>query len=108
MFTGVFVLLFGLAVNSASLVCFFAPQYVSVHVWEPKEIEEPELGRRMGDESIEYRRQTPMFFRGSSQDRSSESLPGGQLALPMIIHAIIAAAAWRDRGDSQSACLARG
>ena len=64
MLTGVFLFLFGLGigVNSLSLVCFFTPLYVLVNVWELKEIEEPELVKRLGDEYIQYRRRTPMFI----------------------------------------------
>jgi protein-S-isoprenylcysteine O-methyltransferase Ste14 len=64
MLTGVFLLLFGLGfgLNSVSLVFFFAPLIVLLHVWELKRIEEPELMKRLGDEYIEYRRQTPMFL----------------------------------------------
>ncbi len=66
MLTGVFLFLFGIgfAVNSASLVFFFAPLFVLINVWELKKIEEPELMKRLGDEYVEYRRQTPMFFPG--------------------------------------------
>ena len=66
MVTGVFALLFGLgfAFNSVSLVCFFAPLYVLAHVWELKEIEEPELEQRLGGEYLEYRSRTPMFLPG--------------------------------------------
>ena len=66
MLTGVFLILFGigLGVNSVSLVVFFTPLYVLINVWELKKIEEPELMRRLGDEYIEYRRQTPMFIPG--------------------------------------------
>jgi len=66
MLTGVFLFLFGLGigVNSLSLVCFFTPLYVLVNMWELKEIEEPELLRRLGDEYNEYRKQTPMFIPG--------------------------------------------
>jgi len=66
MLTGVFLFLFGLGfgVNSFSLVCFFTPLYVLVNVWELKEIEEPELVRRLGDEYNEYRKRTPMFIPG--------------------------------------------
>jgi len=35
-----------------------------INVWELKKIEEPELIKRIGDEYIEYRRQTPMFIPG--------------------------------------------
>jgi len=64
MLTGVFVFLFGLGfcINSVSLVFFFTPLFVWVNVWELKEIEEPELMKRLGEEYIEYRRQTPMFI----------------------------------------------
>ncbi len=66
MLTGVFLLLFGLgfAFDSVSLVCVFTPLYVLANVWELKQIEEPELVRRLGDEYLEYRRRTPMFIPG--------------------------------------------
>lgn len=64
MVTGVFILLFGIgfAVNSVSLVCLFTPLYALAHAWELKEIEEPELARRLGEEYAEYRNRTPMFL----------------------------------------------
>jgi protein-S-isoprenylcysteine O-methyltransferase Ste14 len=64
MLTGVFLFLFGLGffVNSISLVLFFTPLFILVNVWELKAIEEPELVKRLGDDYIEYRRRTPMFF----------------------------------------------
>jgi protein-S-isoprenylcysteine O-methyltransferase Ste14 len=66
MLTGVFLLLFGIGfgINSAALVVVFTPLYVLVNVWELKKIEEPELLKRLGDEYVEYRRQTPMFIPG--------------------------------------------
>ena len=66
MLTGVFLFLFGVGfgVNSVSLVFFFAPLFVLINVWELKQIEEPELTKRLGDDYIEYRRQTPMFIPG--------------------------------------------
>jgi protein-S-isoprenylcysteine O-methyltransferase Ste14 len=66
MLTGVFLFLFGIgfSFNSVSLVFFFTPLYVLINVWELKKIEEPELIKRLGDEYIEYRRQTPMFIPG--------------------------------------------
>lgn len=72
MLTGVFLFLFGVGfgVNSVSLVCFFTPLYLLVNLWELKEIEEPELVKRLGDEYVEYRRQTPMFIPGLSRRRS--------------------------------------
>ena len=64
MLTGVFLLLFGagFGLNSVSLVLVFTPLYVLLNVWELKHIEEPELVSRLGDEYIEYRRNTPMFI----------------------------------------------
>ena len=64
MLTGVFLFLFGVGfgINSFSLVFFFTPLYILIHVWELKEIEEPELMKRLGDEYVEYRKRTPMFF----------------------------------------------
>lgn len=64
MLTGVFLFLFGVGfgVNSVSLVFFFTPLFVLVNVWELKHIEEPELVKRLGDEYVEYREQTPMFL----------------------------------------------
>ena len=64
MLTGVFLFLFGVGfgLNSVSMVLVFTPLYVLINVWELKHIEEPELVRRLGDEYIEYRRNTPMFI----------------------------------------------
>jgi len=66
MLLGVFLFLFGIGfvVNSASLVFFFTPLYVLINVWELKNIEEPELIKRLGAKYIEYRRHTPMFIPG--------------------------------------------
>ena len=74
MLTGVFLILFGLgfAVNSVSLVFFFTPLYILVHVWELKEIEEPELVKRLGAEYVEYRRRTPMFVPRPGGRRTEE------------------------------------
>ncbi len=64
MLTGVFLFLFGVGfgINSVSLVFLFTPLFVLINVWELKQIEEPELMKRLGDEYIEYRRKTPMFL----------------------------------------------
>ncbi len=66
MLTGVFLLLFGIGfgINSVSLVLLFTPLYVLVNVWELKQIEEPELVKRLGNDYINYRRLTPMFIPG--------------------------------------------
>ena len=67
MLTGVFLLLFGigLAIRSLSLVLIFTPLFVLANVWELKEIEEPELIRRLGEEYLAYRERTPMFIPGT-------------------------------------------
>jgi len=66
MLTGGFLFLFGLgfAVDSSSLVLFLTPLFIAINVWELKQIEEPELVKRFGDEYIEYQRRTPMFIPG--------------------------------------------
>ena len=66
MLTGVFLILLGLGffINSYSLVVFFTPLFVLINVWELKRIEEPELIKRLGEEYIKYRSETPMFLPG--------------------------------------------
>ena len=73
MLTGVFLFLFGVGfgLNSVSLVLVFTSLYVLLNVSELKHIEEPELVRRLGDEYIEYRRNTPMFIPMLGPDRKS-------------------------------------
>ncbi len=64
MLTGVFLFLFGLGIafDSFSLVFFFTPLFILVNLWELKQIEEPELVKRLGNDYVEYRRRTPMFM----------------------------------------------
>jgi protein-S-isoprenylcysteine O-methyltransferase Ste14 len=64
MLTGVFALLFGIGalVGSVSLLAIFTPLFILLNVWELKAIEEPELLKRLGQDYIEYRKSTPMFF----------------------------------------------
>ena len=40
----------------------FTPLYISAHLWELKNIEEPELTRRLGEDYLSYQSRTPMFF----------------------------------------------
>jgi len=63
MLTGVFSSLFGLGflLHSLSIVVFWAPAFVLLHVLELKYVEEPELVRRLGASYCEYRRRVPMF-----------------------------------------------
>ena len=71
MLTGVFLFLFGVGfcINSVSLVFFFTPLFVLINVWELKQIEEPELIRRLGSDYVEYRKRTPMFLPNPKQRR---------------------------------------
>jgi protein-S-isoprenylcysteine O-methyltransferase Ste14 len=64
MLTGVFALLFGFGMffGSVSLLFVFTPLFILLNFWELKAIEEPELVKRLGQEYIEYRKLTPMFF----------------------------------------------
>ena len=64
MLTGLFILLFGFGAlfGSVSLVFLFTPLFILVNVWELKAIEEPELGKRLGQEYFEYKKKTPMFI----------------------------------------------
>jgi protein-S-isoprenylcysteine O-methyltransferase Ste14 len=64
MLMGVFLLLFGLgfAIKSLSLVVLFTPLFVLANVWELKKIEEPELVKRLGEDYVAYKQQTPMFI----------------------------------------------
>ena len=64
MLTGIFALLFGFGAlfGSVSLLVVFTPLFILINVWELKIIEEPELIKRLGEDYIEYRKRTPMFF----------------------------------------------
>jgi protein-S-isoprenylcysteine O-methyltransferase Ste14 len=64
MLTGVFLALFGVGVllHSLSILLFWTPGYILVHVMELKLVEEPELERRFGASYAEYRDRVPMFF----------------------------------------------
>lgn len=64
MVTGVFLLLFGIgfAIGSLSLLLVFTPLYILAHFWELKNIEEPELVKRLGNDYLVYRSETPMFI----------------------------------------------
>jgi protein-S-isoprenylcysteine O-methyltransferase Ste14 len=64
MLTGVFLLLFGIgfAIKSLSLVVLFTPLFILANVWELKEIEEPELVKRLGEDYVTYQQRTPLFI----------------------------------------------
>lgn len=64
MLTGIFMQLFGLGVflGSLSLVFVFTPLFIIINVWELKNVEEPELLKRLGPAYDDYRTRVPMFF----------------------------------------------
>jgi protein-S-isoprenylcysteine O-methyltransferase Ste14 len=64
MLSGVFLLLFGLgfAFKSISLLFLFTPLFMVINIIELKAIEEPELEMRLGNDYLEYKKKTPMFF----------------------------------------------
>lgn len=64
MLTGVFIFLFGLGIlfNSVSLVFIFTPIFILLNALDLKAIEEPELGKRLGEEYTEYKKKVPMFI----------------------------------------------
>ena len=76
MLTGVFLALFGVGVllHSLSIVLFWTPAYILVHVVELKLVEEPELERRFGVAYAEYRDRVPMFFPRLWRKRGSEDV----------------------------------
>ena len=64
MLTGIFFLMFGVGfwISSFSLVLIFTPLFILTNVLELKKIEEQELEKRFGQEYIDYKKKTPMFF----------------------------------------------
>ncbi|MBU0675757.1 MAG: isoprenylcysteine carboxylmethyltransferase family protein [Proteobacteria bacterium] len=64
MMTGLFSVLFGLALRlgSWSLLGFYLPFFVALICLELKMVEEPGLEKRFGEVYRDYRSRTPMFF----------------------------------------------
>lgn len=64
MLSGLFIQLFGLGITlgSISLVFIFTPLFIMINVWELKNIEEPELLKRLGHDYAEYKMRVPMFY----------------------------------------------
>ena len=64
MLTGVFTLMFGFGFyfNSVILVFVATPLFILINYLELKMVEEPELIMRFGQDYIDYRNLTPMFF----------------------------------------------
>jgi protein-S-isoprenylcysteine O-methyltransferase Ste14 len=64
MTAGLFLQMFGLGIllGSILLTFVFTPLYVLLHYRQLKNIEEPELEKRLGKAYIDYKKKTPMFF----------------------------------------------
>ena len=71
MLTGVFLLLFGfgLLARSLAVTFLFTPLFILLNVLEIRAVEEPELEKRLGEEYVEYKKRTPMFFPRLKQRR---------------------------------------
>ena len=75
MLTGVFLILLGLGIglNSFSLIFLLVPLFIGISYWELKNIEEPELIKRLGRDYSEYRDKTPMFIPGLKSNKNKSS-----------------------------------
>ncbi|MCX6164415.1 MAG: isoprenylcysteine carboxylmethyltransferase family protein [Ignavibacteriae bacterium] len=64
MITGLFFILFGVGFicNSVTLTFIITPLFILLNIIELKNIEEPELEKRLGNEYLEYKKSVPMFF----------------------------------------------
>jgi protein-S-isoprenylcysteine O-methyltransferase Ste14 len=64
MLSGLFIALFGLGLllDSITLAFIVTPLFVLLNVYEIKNIEEPELERRLGTPYIEYKSRVPRFW----------------------------------------------
>jgi protein-S-isoprenylcysteine O-methyltransferase Ste14 len=64
MTTGYFFIMFGAGIYYSSFfsILIFTPLFIFIHVKYFKNIEEPELEKRLGKEYTEYKKKVPMFF----------------------------------------------
>jgi len=76
MLTGVFLLLFGIGflIENFSLVVIFTPLFILFNTLELKNIEEPELEKRLGISYSEYKKITPMYIPKLRRSFKSDSL----------------------------------
>ncbi len=58
----IFVAGLGLLLGSLTILLVLLPLLVAALTWEIKSIEEPELAQRLGQDYLDYRSRTPMFF----------------------------------------------
>jgi protein-S-isoprenylcysteine O-methyltransferase Ste14 len=64
MITGLVLIFFGIGVfhNSVCLTFIISPLFLILNFFELKNIEEPELEKRLGNEYLEYKKSVPMFI----------------------------------------------
>jgi protein-S-isoprenylcysteine O-methyltransferase Ste14 len=64
MLSGGFIFLFGfgILIGSFGFTFVFTLLFIALNVWELKAIEEPELAKRLGEEYLACKNQTPMFI----------------------------------------------
>jgi protein-S-isoprenylcysteine O-methyltransferase Ste14 len=64
MITGLILIFFGIGVlhNSISLTFIISPIFAILNYFELKNIEEPEIEKRFGNEYLEYKKNVPMFI----------------------------------------------
>lgn len=64
MTAGLFLQMFGLGIwlGSVLMTLVFVPLYVFLHTKQLKNVEEPELEKRLGAPYFEYKNKVPMFF----------------------------------------------
>ena len=64
MILGLFLLLLGLGVllGSLSLILLFTPLFILLNVLYLKAIEEKEMGKKFGQEYLEYKKRVPLFI----------------------------------------------
>lgn len=64
MTAGLFMTMFGAGIYFGSIisVLIFTPLYILIHYIHLKNVEEPELEKRLGNNYVQYKNQVPMFF----------------------------------------------
>jgi len=64
MVSGIFFMLLaaGIYWGSFFLLFVFAPLFIALNAIELKQIEEPELEKRLGEPYLKYKKRVPMFF----------------------------------------------
>jgi protein-S-isoprenylcysteine O-methyltransferase Ste14 len=86
MITGLLVAMFGigLLLGSPGIVFVTTPVFTLLHATWIKQVEEPELERRLGEPYIDYRRRTPMLFPHDAALRWLFVLPMASITVPLV------------------------